>query len=306
MEFDLSSPNLMHRLNSMNYNSNPSVENPNLPFLQNPNSSRISTEPLREIQPDVNRQMLNHSFSELKDLLTEICQEGNNLLQKFQTQVPSTNLQRLESMIPRLNEVSDKLSRELNLKNYGEKSLNGKRELKIHENEDDEMAEELRPVSEGYKKIKQDPIVVESPELIIIGTAFSVRFICHHEIQRFVPPEKQYKYAEWSPDGTESVMIFKREDFLSFPHQVTLRLSKEHAKITAKNRGSYTTYELTDLSMNGIYYAGNRVEESLKENPLRLQKGIPFRLKHGDWIYLLLKKDTKTPELLLGFEFLQG
>lgn len=226
-------------------------------------------------------------------------------LKNFQAQVLSTNLTKLESMIPKLNQVSDKLTKSLPLQQrYGDPKPNGKREIKLDE-EDDDVAE-VKPLANGYKKVKPNLSRSQSPDIILVGTAFSIKFICHADIQSFQPIEKQFRYGEWSQDGREAILIIKREDFVHLPSSVTLRLSKEHAKIAAYRNENYINYEITDLSVNGTYYLGNRIEGTIKDQPARLQKGIPFKLKHGDCICLLLKKDSKSPEALLGFEFLQS
>lgn len=267
--------------------------------------------------------MLDRSVQELKDLLTEICTEGNTLyfiisyihlilfhrLKKFQNNVPNSNLKRLESMIPRLNEASNKIVKTLTPQKGDNQSLNGKRERDPRLGEDPEDLLdllEMKPVTDGYKKVKTSPSQSDAPDVILVGAAFTIKFICHAEIQSYMPPEKQYRYGYWSSDGKEGALTIKREDFVNFPNQVTLRLSKEHAKITALRNGNNTSYELTDQSVNGIYYLGNRIDGTVKEKPMKLQKNIPFKLKHGDWICLLMKKGSEDPEVLLGFEFLKN
>jgi len=206
-------------------------------------------------------------------------------------------------MIPKLNETSNKLSKNLTLTANKPEDLNGKRNFQDFENDDEDDLIEIKPATNGYKKVKSSEIKADDPDIILIGNAFTIKFLCHAEIQNFLPPEKQYRYSAWSTDGQESVMVLKREDFLFLPTQVTLRLSKEHAKLTATKKDNNIVYEITDLSVNGTYYLGNRKEGNIKQGPVRLQKGIPLRLKDGDWICLLLKKDAKANEVLLGFEF---
>ena len=212
-------------------------------------------------------------------------------------------------MIPRLNEASNKLVKNLTPQKDDTQSLNGKRERNPLQEEDaDDLLDllELKSATDGYKKVKQSPSQSDGPEVILVGSAFTIKFICHADIQGHMPPEKQYRYGYWSSDGKGSTLTIKREDFVNFPNQVTLRLSKEHAKITALRNGDNTTYELTDQSVNGIFYLGNRIDGTVKEKPMKLQKGIPFQLKHGDWICLLMKKGSENPEVLLGFEFLKN
>lgn len=225
-------------------------------------------------------------------------------LKKFQNQVPSSNLKRLEAMIPKLTESSTKLSKNLTLMSIQPESLNGKRDYKEFGNDDDEDdIVEIKPAANGYKKVKSSSIKEDAPDIILVGTAFAIKFLCHADIQNFLPPERQYRYGEWSSDGKEGVLILKREDFLFLPTQVTLRLSKEHAKVTATKKDGNVIYEITDLSVNGTYYLGNRIDGTMKQGPVRLQKNIPFKLKNGDWICMLLKKESKANEVLLGFEF---
>ena len=206
-------------------------------------------------------------------------------------------------MIPRLSEASVKLKQSLAPEQYGGQNAYGKREVNDH-NEDEELIE-MEPPVRNSKKIKQspNPNQAQSPDVILVGRAFSLGFILHSEIQALMPAEKRSRYADWPQDGTESAMVLKREDFIALQSQVTLRLSKEHAKITAKNTGNTTQFEITDLSVNGTYYFGNRLDGTFKNLPARLQKGIPFRLKNGDLICLLMRKGTEQPEMLLGFEF---
>lgn len=211
-------------------------------------------------------------------------------------------------MIPKLNETSSKISKNLNMMTGKTETVNGKRDFNNIENHEDDRDDiiEIKPASDGYKKVKQNgenTVKPNDPDLILVGNAFTVKLLCHEEIQNFLAPEKQCRYAGWPSEGNESVMVLKREDFLFLPTQVTLRLSKEHAKVTATKKDNTIIYEIIDLSVNGTYYLGNKRDGGLKQVPLRLQKGIPFKLREGDWICLLLKKDAKTNEVLLGFEF---
>lgn len=158
-------------------------------------------------------------------------------------------------------------------------------------------------MANGFKKVKPDHSQTDTSDVILLGAPFRLTFICHSDIKSYFPPEKNSRYGSWCHDSTESEVVLKREDFLFFPDEICSRLSKEHAKVKAKKMGRSIDYELTDVSINGTHYLGNRNEGLVLPTPARLQKGMPFKLKDGDCFCLLLKKGSKTPEVLLGFEF---
>jgi len=217
--------------------------------------------------------------------------------------MPETNLRRLEAMIPKLNEARHKVSRNLSPRfQVPLPSINGKREFQDRDEENDDIVE-VKPMANGFKKVKADQPQSDTSDVILLGAPFCLTFICHSDVQSYFPPEKTSKYGSWSHNSTESEIVLKREDFLFFPDEVCQRLSKEHAKVKAKKIGSSIDYEVTDLSINGTYYLGNRTEGLVLQTPKRLQKGMPMKLRDGDCFCLLLKKVSQTPEVLLGFQF---
>ncbi len=219
--------------------------------------------------------------------------------------MPGIHLKKLEAMIPKLNESSSKLTKNLSqLKPKKTEVKNGKRVFKELENHDDNEIVEIQPALLGYKKVKQHDMELESSAASYNpSSAFIIEFLFHPELKNFFTANHTFRYAEWSGEEQTSVIVFKREDFLFLPPTVSLRLSKEHAKITAVRNGANIEYEITDLSVNGTYFLGNKKTGTLKPIPARLQKGVPFKIRPGDCICLLLKKDATGPEILLGFEF---
>jgi len=305
MELHQNSANLMDRLNSISYNSKSShtTSNPSSGPQKSPNPLLSTSTP--KTLSDQSSEMLDHSIDEFKHILTEICLEGNALLKKFQKQLPDSNLKRLEAMIPKLTEASHKVSRSLPSKNQQDSStINVKREYQEYDDENDDISE-LQNHANGFKKVKPVEPEKETSDVILLGAPFLLTFICHLDIKSYLPAEKTCRYGSWAHNSNKSEVILKREDFLFLPNEVSLRLSKEHAKISAQNMGTYIEYELVDTSVNGTYYLGNRVKGKVLPAPMRLQKGMPFKLQDGDWFCLLQKKTSQnqTPEVLLGFEF---
>lgn len=296
----------MDRLNSISYNSKSSRAVPNLPPGSQKTPNPILSASTPNMSSDQSSEMLDHSIDEFKHLLTEICHEGNALLKKFQNQIPNSNLKRLEAMIPKLNEASNKVSRSLPSKSSQDSAqINVKREYQEYDDENDDIAE-VQHHANGFKKVKAAEPEKETSDLILLGSPFLLTFMCHSDIKGFLPPEKTCRYGSWSHNSNISEVVLKREDFLFLPNEVSLRLSKEHAKVTAKNLGKSIDYELVDTSVNGTYYLGNKLQNLVLPAPMRLQKGMPFKLKNGDWFCLLQKKSSKSPEVLLGFEFTQA
>lgn len=303
MELHHNSANLMDRLNGISYNSKSSHATSNPSSGAQKTSNPILSTSTPKTLSDQSSEMLDHSIDEFKHILTEICQEGNALLKKFQKQIPDSNLKRLEAMIPKLTEASHKVSKSLpSKKSPDSEPLNVKREYQEYDDENDDISE-LQHHANGFKKVKPAEPEKETSDVILLGAPFLLTFICHLDIKVFLPPEKTCRYGSWSHNSNISEVILKREDFLFLPNEVSLRLSKEHAKITARNLGTSIDYEIVDTSVNGTYYLGNKVRGTVLPAPMKLQKGMAFKLQDGDWFCLLQKKNSKTPEVLLGFEF---
>lgn len=204
-------------------------------------------------------------------------------------------------MIPRINDIHHKIVDEFSKQSLVDQSLNVKRKFVEREDEDFEAS------SSSYKKVKTDirptPIPVEST----LKTPYFVRFFCDAEIEDYLPQEERVKYPTPVKNDGKSEILFKREEFAMLPGDAVVRLSKEHACIESYKENDDIIYELKDLSMNGTFFLGNSVEGKHENPPRRLAKKQSYRLKHGDQVGLLMKKDNKQihSDVLLGFEFLE-
>ena len=203
-------------------------------------------------------------------------------------------------MIPRINDIHHKIVDEFSKQSLCNQSLNVKRQFVEREDEDYEAS------SSSYKKVKTDITPTPIPVETAPKTPFFVRFFCNEEIENYLPQEERVKYPTPVKSDGKSEMMFKREEFAMLPNDAIVRLSKEHASIEAFKENENVVYELKDLSMNGVFLLGNSVEGKHENPPKRLAKRQSYRLKHGDQVGLLMKKDKQVQsEVLLGFEFLE-
>lgn len=121
------------------------------------------------------------------------------------------------------------------------------------------------------------------------------------------------KKVNWKSNDTAEI-YFNRADFLYLPNTISLRLSRQHAKVVAKKNNNANVFEVSDLGSNGIYYLQNEDLQTPPRNEGTAVKG-QFKkvkkgdggcvLKHGDIVGLIMKSGTNSKELLIGFQFLE-
>ena len=206
-------------------------------------------------------------------------------------------------MVPKLQDIHDKIVHRLAKPNTGilENKTN-KRNLQDLNNGNDDEETFLGEI--GYKKVKRAPENEStSTRANNEKSPFFVKFFCDPEIQEYLPQENLYKCPGPFGQKEEVQMIFRREEFVGLPPEVVLRLSKEHASITAQRENGKLVYELMDISVNGTFLLGNSVRKEIENPPKKLKSRQKYAIKHGDRIALLMKKAKYPPQALLGFEF---
>lgn len=273
-------------------------------FLVN---SRQTFKPLTKLNHHCKKHIKQYSFSSLSRIY--------NLL-------PGSHSKKIEALIPKLLELTDKLAMNISLHKYIESSVNTKRKAERPAEEgEDQNSDELKAASQGYKKVKvnnEDSIDIESSPIGATSTtkivnktpsghSFSIKMICCKELDPYVPTHSRVKYPLVNAKGTEASLTLRREEFASLPKDAVLRLSKEHVTVTAKGLADNVSFQITDKSANGVYFMGNRIEGSyLQRVPERLKKEAPYNIRNGDIFGVLMNKDTQNKEMLLGFEFIEG
>ena len=235
--------------------------------------------------------------------------------------LPGSNIKKLQAMIPRLLEVSDVIVEKSTLYNTRHKSVNGKR----HATQDAaiDLTDEIKTGPDPHKKIHKSE-VDEDNEVIIIGSsngnnkvenseerkpskvrAFSIKYVMDPELEKYFTTVNKTRTAYWHGTAPIAEIVLRREDFRTLPENMALRMSKEHAKLTAQKLEKGVQFEISDLSVNGIYYLGNKIDgDYIKGKAWRIKKHVTYRMKHGDIIGILMNKDTGNKDMLLGFEFL--
>ena len=231
----------------------------------------------------------------------------------------NSNLKKLEGMIPRLLKLSDQMIQTLTVQKYIDRKVQQKRRLlgsKL-----DEDIEEIEATAFVRKKVKSPlqviPRVYNVQRTVETETIFNLKFYCDPKLNDNLPSKERYKVSNWCEDKHEDIFIIKRDDFLSLPKDLVVKISKEHAKLRGwkqiicgddeeKKETEIISYEITDLSVNGTYYLGNMGEGLSKQKPMKLKGGVPFQLRDRDSIGILMNKETKTNETLVGFEFRFG
>jgi hypothetical protein len=257
----------------------------------------------RDKIPDAIMKMLYDFLEELKTTLEKISNEGNSLLSHLRNLFPGSNIKHLQAMIPRLDDIYNKIIQTLSTQSVRDQQINRKRKTPPDQ-DDNEDNDELGLGQKVQKKIKtaldDRPTISQDNEW-----PFFVRLICDPEIKNYIPEETKLKYPHALEGGIKSEITFKREEFSNLPLDTVVRLSKEHASIQARKDNENIVYELKDLSVNGTFLLGNSVEGRSENPPKRLEQRRTYRLKHGDQIGLLMKKEKQKQEMLLGFEFLE-
>jgi len=210
-----------------------------------------------------------------------------------------SNLNHLKSLISKLDSVYQRVVTNLSILKI--QTLNSKRKIP-QSDEDDLEGEQLEKNETGYKKVKvaleeRNSTLENNPQM-----PFSIKLVYDLTIQQYITEENKIRQSCLFDKNEKICMTFKREEFLNLPNEILMRLSKEHCVITAIKKNRAISYELKDLSLNGIFYLGNSFDK-IKNRPRKLSKLQDYSLKHGDCIGLLMKKET-SQEMLLGFEFL--
>lgn len=165
------------------------------------------------------------------------------------------------------------------------------------------------------KKIKNKEETMATEARILSETNFTINFICHPKLEGTFPKESRSRRSEWSPAGSEDAFYIKRDDFLMLPKDMVVKISKDHAKIRGWKESADSgetneseekkgiSYEIVDTSVNGTYYLGNRIDGMSKQKPMKLKQGMAFQLRHGDCVGILMDKESKINEMMIGFEF---
>lgn len=213
-------------------------------------------------------------------------------------------------------ELSDKIASTASVHKYIEKTINTKRKADRPAGDDeDQDTDEFKAATQGYKKIKTNddnfelntntPSSATSTTKIINKSnsahPFSLKILCSSDLEPYIPANCRVKV----PKPSETSITIKREDFCNLPKNAVFRLSKEHVLISAKpGQGANIIYQITDLSVNGVFFLGNRIENSyMKRPPERLKKDTPYNIRNGDAFGILMNKDTQNKDMTLGFEF---
>ncbi len=227
----------------------------------------------------------------------------------------NSSQKKLEGMILRLLKLSDQVIQALTVQKYIDNKINNKRRL-AHLQPLEE-ATEIETDSQVTKKVRGEEDMIMPTSEIGKDTRFSIRIICHQRLVGVVPMNDRQYWSEWDEGRQENRLVIKRDDFLTLPKDLVVKISKEHAKIRGwKNKmiiegneeskgetPEEVSYQVMDTSVNGTYYLGNKIDGMSNQKPMKLQEGRPFQLRHGDWIGILMDKSAKTNDMMLGFEF---
>lgn len=221
-------------------------------------------------------------------------------------------LKRLELMIGKLLRISDQVIQDLTVQKYIDHKINQKRRLTSVPSDD---VDEIEAKSLNAKKLKVNSSFNPLPMLKtgkLTETRFTLQILCNAKLDKYLPFIERDKTSYWNEETKEDVFILKRDDFLKLPNDLIVKISKEHAKLRGWKRQvekeeekmvEEISYQIIDSSINGTYYLGNILEGFSKQRPMKLKGGVPFQLRHGDRIGILMDKEAKTNEMLVGFEF---
>ena len=133
--------------------------------------------------------------------------------------------------------------------------------------------------------------------------AFTLKCLVDSSLESKIPTDYREKSYFWTFNNDVTCVI-KREDFLILPDEFFLRISKEHTKITGRKSHLGVSFEIQDLSVNGIFLLGNTVDGTFgKVRASRIKKSVPYRIRDGDVIGLLMKKDLPH-ESVIAFELI--
>lgn len=233
--------------------------------------------------------------------------------QKARQLFSQSSVKKLEAIIPKLLKVSDQTIQSLTVQKYISHQVNQKR--KMEELKISDEVEIIEASSMVKKKIKNKEETMATEARIHSETSFTINFICHPKLEGNLPIKSRRRMSELSPEGTEDVLFLKRDDFLTLPKEMVVKISKDHAKIRGWKENvedeeikegqekKRLAYEILDTSINGTYYLGNRIDGMSKQKPMKLKGGVPFQLRHGDCVGILMDKEAKTNEMMIGFEF---
>jgi len=257
--------------------------------------------------PDATMKMLYDFLEDLKSVLQRINSEDNSFFGKLTSFLPGSTSQQLKALVPRLNEVYNKVVLHFSEStSTGSKSLTRERPIELEEEDFEEDAEEMAKRQTGYKKVKIALEETRTPQSNMIGEEpFYVRLVCSPEIGHCFPEENRLKAAKPFDFCGKSRITFHREDFRDLPMEMVMRLSKQHATVEAHVENNRIVYDLLDHSQNGTFLIGNFLDGVVHNPPQKLTKDHKYRLKHGDRFALLLTKGRAVPGLLLGFELVE-
>jgi len=229
----------------------------------------------------------------------------------------SSPLKKLEGMVSRLLKLSDQIIQALTVQKYIDHKVNQKRRLTSLP--PDEEAEEIEANASIAKKVKGSGNTNVFGSGIGKDTRFSIQVICHPKLNGRVPMDERYYVSQWDSEHGENMLVIKRDDYLTLPKDLVVKISKEHAKIRGwKNNSEIEikeeekaekaekmieepNFQIIDSSVNGTYYLGNKFDGMSKQKPMKLKNGSGFQLRNGDCIGFLMDKGTN--EMLVGFEF---
>lgn len=272
---------------------------------QDPNFSKLA---------DTTKILIDDVLTELKDILQEISGEDDGIFQKARQLFSQSSTKRVEAIIPKLLKVSDQTIQSLTVQKYIAHQVNQKR--KVEELKISDEVEIIEASAMVKKKVKNKEETMATEARIHSETNFTINFICHPKLEGSLPIQLRHRTSEWSPQGSEDVFFIKRDDFLMLPKEMVVKISKDHAKIrgwkeTAEEEEETKegeekkriAYEILDTSVNGTYYLGNRIDGMSKQKPMKLKREVPFQLRHGDCVGILMDKEAKTNEMMIGFEF---
>lgn len=227
-----------------------------------------------------------------------------------------TTGKRLEAMISRLLKLSDQIIQTLTVQKYIDHKINQKRKPPIDFKPDDEV-EEIQASMVVTKKVKTDTPGNGSQNRTQTDTQFHIKFFCHPRLENNLPVQNRHRLSDWCKEKEEDFFFVKRDDFLQLPKELVVKISKDHAKIRGwkqkvvdldndvmgEEEKVMLNYEIIDQSINGTYYLGNRIEGMSKQKPMKLKREAAFPLRNGDCVGILMDKEARTNELLVGFEF---
>jgi len=277
----------------------------------------ISQDPNLAQIPDTTTTLVYNALDSLKGTLEEIEEKEDGLLNMAKHLFQNSPLKKLELMVTRLLRISDQMIQDLTVQKYIDHKINQKRRLTSIASND---VEEIEAKCLMSKKIKGNSSVSTAlPEVEKwTETKFNIKVICHPKLDQYLPLNERSKTSFWIEDMKEDIFVIKRDDYLKLPNDLIVKISKEHAKLRGWKKQIQQEdgesleetkmkeeigYQIIDSSINGTYYLGNINEGFSKQRPMKLKGGIPFQLRHGDRIGILMDKEPKTIEMLVGLEF---